>query len=189
MKKLFIFLILFFLVNNSFSQLTLKVQVENIRVLGNVDCDAGGGDNSDFVFEFKATDNTPFANSNNTPVLGSIGMCNYDVVNENNGPFNIIPSLPGEAVFSPTTGVFFDRSYSCKKDIPSVITINWRGYENDDVFAPSISPIASGITSLGTQTVGILFIAPYVQSFQYTLTSSDVGCPQTYVINFSVLVN
>lgn len=189
MKKLFIFLTLFFLVNNAFSQLTLKVQVENIRVLGSVDCDAGAGDNSDFVFEFKATDNTPFANSNNAPVLGSIGMCNYAFVSENNGPFNIIPSLPGAAVFSPTTGVFFDRSYPCKKDIPSVITINWRGYENDDVFAPSISPIASGITSIGTQTVGILFQAPYVQSFQYTLTSSDGGCPQTYVINFSVLVN
>lgn len=189
MKKSFTFLIIFFLVNNVFSQLTLKVQVESIQVLGSVDCDAGGGDNSDFVFEFKATDNTPFANTNNAPVPGSIGMCNYAVVNENNGPFNIIPSFPGAAVFSPTTGVFFDRSYSCKKDIPSVITINWRGYENDDVFAPSTSPIASGITSIGTQTVGILFQAPYVQSFQYTLTSSDAGCPQTYVINFSVLVN
>lgn len=189
MKKSFIFLIIFFLVNNVFSQLTLKVQVESIQVLGNVDCDAGVSDNSDFVFEFKATDNTPFANTNNTPVNGSIGLCNYAVVNENNGPFNIIPSFPGAAIFSPASGVFFNRSYSCKKDIPSVITINWRGYENDDASAPSITPIASGITSIGTQTVGILFQAPYVQSFQYTLTSSDAGCPQTYVINFSVLVN
>ena len=64
MKKSFTFLIILFLVNNVFSQLTLKVQVESIQVLGNVDCDAGLSDNSDFVFEFKATDNTPFANTN-----------------------------------------------------------------------------------------------------------------------------
>ena len=189
MEKSFSFLLLFFLFSRGFSQLTLKVQVESIQVLSNVDCDPAVGDNSDFVFEFKATDNTPFANSNNAPVAGSIGMCNYAVVNENNGPFNIIPSFPGTAVFSPTTGVFFDRSYSCKKDIPSKITINWRGYENDDAVTPSIAPVASGITAIGTQTVGILFQAPYVQSFQYTLTSMDGGCPQTYVINFSVLVN
>ena len=115
MEKSFSFLLLFFLFSRGFSQLTLKVQVESIQVLSNVDCDPAVGDNSDFVFEFKATDNTPFANSNNAPVAGSIGMCNYAVVNENNGPFNIIPSFPGTAVFSPTTGVFLIEVIPAKK--------------------------------------------------------------------------
>lgn len=170
-----------------FAQLNIKVQIEKIRVLNNVNCDATGA--SDFLFEYKATDNSSFAYSNNAPVAGSIGQCNYAVVNENNGPFTIIPSAPGTASFSPTNGVFFNRNYSCKKDIPSVITIVWRGYENDDVTTPSIPPIASGTTAISSQTVGIVMQDPYVQSFQYTLTSVDGGCAQTYEATFSVLVS
>ena len=189
MKKLFTLFALLFFISSSFAQLNLKVQVNSINVLNNVDCDAGGSDNSDFIFEFKATDNSLAANSNNSPTLGSIGACNYAVVNENNGPFSLTPVAPGSAVFSPTTGIFFNRNYNCKKDIPTGITITWRGYENDDISVPSITPVASGTTSIDSHTIAIAIQPAYTQVVQYTLTSTDGGCPQTYVINLSVSVS
>ncbi len=188
-KKLTLLSVLFLSFYSSlFAQLNLKVQLEKIRVLSTVDCDPGAGDDSDFLFEFKATDNSSFAYTNNAPVPGSIGQCNFAVVNGNNGPFNIIPSSPGTAVFTPTNGVFFNHNYNCKNDVPSMVTIVWRGYENDDVSQPSTTPIASGTTAISSQTVAVAMQNPYVQSFQYTLTSSDGGCPQVYEATFSVLV-
>ena len=82
MNRVLFFYLLLFIFSSTFGQLNLKVQVESIQVLNLIDCDAGALDNSDFVFEFNATDNTPFLNSNNSPVMGSIGQCNFAVVNE-----------------------------------------------------------------------------------------------------------
>ena len=173
-----------------FSQVTVKVSVEKISVLSNADCDAGASDNSDFLFEFKATDNSSAANSNNSPVAGSIGMCNYAVVNENNGPFAIFTATPGLAVFSPSTGVFFNRSYNCIHDVPSAITIVWRGYENDDVSAPSITPVAGGATAVSSMTVPLTaHTTSTIQSVQYTLPSLDGSCPQTYQIDLKVVTS
>lgn len=168
------------------AQINIKVSVKSIAVTTLQDCDAGGSDNSDFIFEYKAQDNSPLAFTNNSPVAGSIGMCNYAEVNEQNGPFAFTPSVPGAAVFSPTTGLFFDRTYNCKNDLPTSVTITWSAYENDDASAPSITPIANGVvpaqansytvpTSNGTYTT------------QYTQTSSDGTCPQTYVIEFAIV--
>ena len=173
-----------------FAQLNIRVQVEKIAVLSASDCDAGGADNSDFLFEFKATDNSPSVFSNNSPVAGSIGMCNYAVVNENNGPFAIYTATPGLAVFSPTNGVFFNRSYNCINDIPTAITIVWRGYENDDVSAPSVTPIASGTTATNSMTVALVpQTTSTVQSVIYSAPSLDGSCPQTYEITFRVITS
>ncbi len=182
-------LVLFFTVS-LFSQVTVKVLVEKITVLNNADCDAGASDNSDFLFEFKATDNSPAANSNNAPVAGSIGMCNYAAVNENNGPFAIYTATPGLAVFSPTNGVFFNRSYNCIHDVPTAITIVWRGYENDDVSAPSVIPVAGGATAVSSMTVPLTaHTTSTIQSVQYTLPSLDGSCPQTYQIDFKIITS
>lgn len=170
-----------------FSQLNVKVQVEKIAVLNNVDCD-GTSDDSDFLFEYKATDNSPSNFSNNAPVAGSIGMCNYAYVNENNGPFAIYTATPGLAVFSPTNGVFFNRNYNCIQDIPTNLNLVWRGYENDDVTSPSTTPVAGGITAINSTIVNLPAQASAtVQSITYTATSSG-ACTQSYEITFRISV-
>lgn len=170
-----------------FSQLNVKVQVEKIAVLSNVDCD-GTSDDSDFLFEYKATDNSPSNFSNNAPVAGSIGMCNYAYVTENNGPFAIYTATPGLAVFSPTNGVFFNRSYNCIQDIPTNLNLVWRGYENDDAASPSTTPVAGGITAINSTIVNLPAQASgTVQAITYTATSSG-ACTQTYEITFRISV-
>ena len=170
---------------SAFAQINIKVTVKSIAVSTSLDCDAGGADNSDFVFEYKAQDNSPAANINNLPVAGSIGMCNYAVVSDQNGPYSLSPAAPGVAIFSPSNGVFFDRSYNCKNDIPTVLTITWRAYENDDVSVPSVTPIASAVIPVQTTT----YTVPSTNgtfTTQYTQISSDGTCPQTYVMEFEV---
>lgn len=172
-----------------FSQLNVQVKVEKIAVLNMVDCDPASGDDSDFLFEFKATDNSPSSFSNNTPVAGSIGMCNYAYVNENNGPFAIFTATPGLAVFSPTNGVFFNRNYNCIQDVPTSVNLVWCAYENDDVVAPSPTPVASGITALNSTIINLPAQAsPTVQLVTYTASSTG-ACAQTYEITFKITVS
>ncbi len=179
--------LLFFVSISQFTvaQVNVRVSVKSIAVSSALDCDAGGTDNSDFVFEYKIQDNSPFAFTNNTPVLGSIGMCNYVVVNEQNGPYVLTPFAPGAAVFSPTTGLFFDRSYNCKNEVPTMLTITWSAYENDDASAPSVAPIANGTvaTQVNSYTVPT---SNGTYTTQYVHTSIDGTCPQTYTIEFYV---
>jgi len=186
-KHLFFIYTLFFvsIYQLSVAQLNIKVKVNSVSVLSALDCDAGGADNSDFVFEYKVKDNSPFSYTNNAPVAGSIGMCNYVVINEQNGPYTLTPSSPGVAVFSPTSGVFFDRNYNCVNDIPTTFTLTWSAYENDDVSAPSVTPVANGL--MNPQV--ITYTVPSANgtfTAQYTETSLDAACPQTYVIEFEV---
>lgn len=169
----------------SIAQINIKVKVNRVSVLSNLDCDAGGADNSDFVFEFKVQDNSPLTFSNNTPVVGSIGACNYAVVNEQNGPYALTPSSPGAAIFSPSSGIFFDRNYNCKNEIPSNLTLTWSAYENDDASAPSVTPIANGtitpqVVTYTVPTANGTFTA------QYSQASTDGACPQTYIVEFEV---
>ncbi len=176
-----------FLSLTSKAQLNVKIRVDSITVLSNLDCDAGA-DNSDFTFEYKVLDNSPFAYTNNSPVAGSIGMCNYAYVLNNNGPFSMSSSPSGTtaAVFSPTTGVFFDRNYPCGSNSPTSYTLTWRGYENDDSSFPSTVPTAVGISSVQINVISSgLGISTYTA--KYTSLSSDGSCPQTYVINFSLI--
>lgn len=188
MKKRFtlIYLILFSgIFQFAKAQTNIRVSVKNISVAQPLDCDAGSSDNSDFVFEYKAQDNSPSAFSNNNPVAGSIGLCNYAVVNEDNGPYSLTPLAPGAAVFSPTTGIFFDRSYNCKNEVPTILTLTWRAYENDDATAPSLIPVADGIIAADVNTYTVP-ASNGTYTIQYTQSSSDGTCPQTYIIEFDV---
>lgn len=186
-KHLFFIYTLFFIgvCQFTFAQINIKVKVNSVSVSTVLDCDAGAADNSDFVFEYKAQDNSPSAFSNNTPVAGSIGMCNYVVIDEQNGAYTLSPSAPGTAIFTPTNGVFFDRSYNCKNEVPTSLTVTWSAYENDDVSAPSITPVANGTivpqaTTYTVPTINGTFTT------QYTQTSLDGTCPQTYIIEFEI---
>ena len=63
--------------NISFGQATVNVRVLSVEVTQNEDCDGIFTGDSDFVWEFLATDNT-LGNSNNNPVLfGLLGDFNY----------------------------------------------------------------------------------------------------------------
>ena len=186
-KHLFFIYTLFFIGVCQFTkaQINIKVKVNSVSVSSALDCDAGATDNSDFVFEYKAQDNSSSSFSNNTPVAGSIGMCNYVVVDEQNGNYTLSPSTPGAAIFTPTNGVFFDRSYNCKNDLPTSLTITWSAYENDDVSAPSITPVANG-TIVPQSTTYTVSTTNGTYTTQYTQTSLDGTCPQTYIIEFEI---
>lgn len=70
-------------------------------------------------------------------------------------------------------------------DIPTTFTLTWSAYENDDVSAPSVTPVANGL--MNPQV--ITYTVPSANgtfTAQYTETSLDAACPQTYVIEFEV---
>lgn len=184
MKYIILFTLVFF-TTTFFGQVAIKVSVKTIEVTNTQDCDAGASDDSDYLFEFKANDNSPASNSNNNPTAGSIGLCNYALVNNNNGPFSLSPSAPGTATFFPSNGLFFNYNYNCKQDVPMQLSITWTAYENDDITVPSTTPIANGTISpqIYTYTVPT---SNGTYSIQYSQTSSDGSCAQSYIIEFEV---
>lgn len=186
MKKIYLSLFaVIFISMLSKAQVNIKVVAYQVSVVSSLNCD-GGADNSDFLFEFKATDNSHFSYSNNTPVPGSIGNCNYIYIPEDNGPYTVNTTTPGGATFNPSDGVFFNSNYSCKQDIPTELTITWTAYENDDSSIPSTTPVADGQIAAQTSTFSIP-TASGTYTMQYTATSTDGGCPQTYEIVFGVV--
>lgn len=182
-KYLFTVLLLsvIYLVN---AQLNVKVTAKTIAVLNNVDCDGMMSGDSDFLFEFNATDNSTFNYGNNNPITGILGQSNFAFVPENNGPFSI--SSPN-VVFTPTNAVFFDRSYNCVSDFPSSIIISALAYENDDAVAPASNVgLVGGLSNTETQTISINPLSTQtLQIATFTLTSSS-PCEQTYVVTFEV---
>ena len=63
--------------SNIWSQARIQVKVVSVEVTSNVDCDGILSGNSDYVWEYIATDNT-LGNSNNNPVLfGFLGDFNF----------------------------------------------------------------------------------------------------------------
>ncbi len=176
-------LLLFVLSIKLSSQVTIQVNLKSISTVSNSDCDASAGD-SDFGFEFRATDNSIVAKTNNNPINGLIGACNYAIINENNGPS--IFSSPN-AVFSPTTGIFFNHTYFCQSALPTQMTITTMAYENDDVSMPASSiTLVEGPTSI-VNTV-ITFSVPPISNVQ-TVTVNLTGanpCIQNYIMEFEI---
>ncbi len=72
----------------SFSQATIRVTVVSVQSLNYADCDGLFFGNSDFVWEFTATDNT-IGYSNNNPALFGIFNFNYGYKNNDNGPYTM----------------------------------------------------------------------------------------------------
>ncbi len=172
-----------------FGQATIRVRVVSVQVTNNVDCDGFTipffgyiGGNSDFVWEFTATDNT-LGNSNNNPALFGLFGFNYAFNNNNNGPYTL--TAPGGG-FSPNSGLFFDYQYICATDVPSNVQLKWEAYDNDDAGNYDILGLNSGQT--GLQTVNMP-VPAFAGTSNYTFTATgSAGCQstQTYVINLSV---
>ncbi len=166
------------------AQATINVRVISVQVLNNVDCDGFLSGDSDFAWEFLATDNT-LGNSNNNPVLfGILGDFNYAYQNGNNGPYTM--TAPGGG-FSPSNGLYFSHDYVCPTDVPTNIVIDWRGYENDDLFFNYALGLGGSDGETANQTVNMAVpIAAGNNTQTFQATSTDAGCNQTYVITFRV---
>ncbi len=131
-------LIIFFVSFNSFSQATIKVKVTTVQTAPSVDCDNALFDitgQSDFVWEYTATDNT-LGYTNNNPALFGIFDFNYTNTT-GNGPINLA-----------VNSVFFDRQYICPLDVPTSINLAWEAYENDDAGNYDIVGNTDGATGL-----------------------------------------
>jgi hypothetical protein len=105
-----------------FGQAKIQVRVATVEVTNNVDCDGLFTSDSDFVFEYIATDNT-LGNSNNNPVLfGFLGAFNHAYQNNNNGPWTV--NAPNSNI-NPSNGIFYDHDFVCPSDVPTNISIDW----------------------------------------------------------------
>ncbi|MEJ6617239.1 MAG: gliding motility-associated C-terminal domain-containing protein [Crocinitomicaceae bacterium] len=169
---------------NVFGQATINVRVLNVEVTGNVDCDGFLTGNSDFAWEFLATDNT-LGYSNNNPVLfGLLGDFNYAFRNGDNGPY--IMNAPGGG-FSPNSGLYFTHDYVCASDVPTLINIAWRAYENDDLIFNYALGLGGSDGETANQNVSMAVPGAAGVNWQiYTATSTDGGCNQTYRVTFEV---
>jgi len=157
-----------------FSQATIKITVTSVQTSGSVDCDGLFLGNSDFVWEYQATDNT-LGYSNNNPALFGVYDFNYSNINDNNGPFT-----------SNVNSLFFDRQYICPLDVPTSINLAWEAYENDDITNYAIVGSTDGETGLQNVTMAIP-AATGIANYSFSANGS-AGCPstQTYTINLSV---
>ena len=124
--KILLWILLFPIIINA--QATLKVTVLSVQTLNNVDCDGLFLGNSDFVWEFTATDNS-LGFTNNNPALFGIYNFNYGYKNNDNGPYSLVAP---NGNFNPSNGKFFEHDYICPTDVPSAINLAWEAYENDD---------------------------------------------------------
>jgi hypothetical protein len=179
----YITLLLFFAATLTVSsQVTIQVKLKSISTSSVLLCD--GISDSDFSFEYRATDNSTAAKTNNNPVNGLIGACNYAVVNENNGPFYF--SSP-DAIFIPTTGIFFNHTYFCQSALPTQITLTTMAYENDNVTSPATSSLSvEGATTI--QNTVVSFSVPPTSTVQTVMVNSTGAspCAQNYTMEFEI---
>jgi hypothetical protein len=168
----------------SYSQATVNVRVISVQTSSNVDCDGFLTGDSDFVWEFLATDNS-LGNSNNNPVLfGVLGDFNFAYRNGDNGPYTM--TAPGGG-FSPNNGLYFSHDYVCPTDVPTSIQIDWRAYENDDLLFNYSLGLGGSEGETANQTVNMAVPAGAGTNVQtFTANSTDGGCNQTYTITFEV---
>jgi len=170
--KLALMAIITFFCFNIFSQATIRVTVVSVQTGNNEDCDGIFLGESDFVWEYTATDNT-IGYTNNNPTLFGVYDFNYTNIDNNNGPYN-----------STVNALFFDRTYVCPDDVPTSINLGWEAYENDEATDYSILGITQGET--GIQNVSMP-VPGASGTLNYNFSaSSGGGCSQTYTIYLSV---
>jgi len=166
------------------AQANIKVRVLSIEAVNNVDCDGFLSGDSDFVWEYKATDNTIGRVNNNAAAFGLLGDFNYAYRNGDNGPY--VSNAPG-GDFSPSTGLFFDYDYVCPLDVPSAIRIDWRAYENDEPLNYSLlGLLTDGETANQVGFIPVPGATGSSINTVYAAPSTDAGCAQLYRITFRV---
>ena len=164
------------------SQVYIEVRTVSVSVLQNIDCDNLvfniTGD-SDYAFEYAASDNTLGFSNNNPVAFGLTGEFNFQNNNNNNGPWTISPN-----------DLFFNHLYACPSDIPSQINISWQAYENDDPFFNW--DLTGGFSDLqtGPQNVSIpVSGTPGSSLTTFSASGTGGGCgTQNYEIVFEVTV-
>jgi hypothetical protein len=164
-----------------YTEETIRVRVVSVQILNNEDCEGFFTGDSDFFWEFTATDNTRGFTNNNPALFGVLGF-NYAYQNGNNGPYTLTPWVNSN--FVPPSGLLFDYQYLCATDVPTVMNLAWEAYENDDAGNYHILGLMDGETGLQNvimpvpETAGIL-------NYTFQATGAS-GCAQNYVINLSV---
>ncbi len=169
----------------SWGQANIQVRVTTVAVANNVDCDGFLTGDSDFAFEYLATDNT-IGESNNNPVLfGFLGDFNHAYQNGNNGPWTL--NAPNGNI-NPNNGIFFNHDYVCPSDVPTNIVIDWQAYEND---APTNYDLTGGTFSevrSGAQNGNIAVPAANGTVSQTFTANGTSGCgTQNYSITIEVI--
>ncbi len=176
------------------AQANIKVRVLSVQTLNSVDCDGFAVCESDFEWEFQATDNTlGFTNHNPFPVLGiPAGLLgtvyNRVLIDNNNGAYNYVigtPGIetgcfpnPGFTSVNPAGALFFDHDYVCPADVPTALTLRWVAYEDDLTGRAGASAIQNIVVTLPTTTGNI--------TQTYFANSTDGGCNQRYGIVFQI---
>jgi gliding motility-associated-like protein len=155
----------------------IRVRVTQVQALLNRDCDAGfigiGNTDSDFVWEFEATDNTIGFGNNNPELLTNFNYVHY---NENNGPYTQTPN-----------NLFFEHQYICASVLPSTINVVWEAYENDNAANYAVLGIGKdGSTGDISNTIAVP--AAGNTNTQTFFATGGGGCNQQYSITFSVEV-
>jgi gliding motility-associated-like protein len=165
----------------SFSQATIRVTVVSVQSLNYADCDGIFTGNSDFVWEFTATDNT-IGYSNNNPALFGIFNFNYGYKNNDNGPYTMSSPNGG---FSPSNGLFFDHDFLCPTTVPTTINLAWEAYENDDVGNYDILGLNDGQTGLQNVSMAVPAAGGSL-NYTFNANSVDPSCNEQYRINLRV---
>ena len=134
---------------------------------------------SDFVWEFTATDNTLSFTNNNSAGFGLLGF-NYAYKNEDNGPFTL-NSPSGN--FEPNSGEFFNHDYICANDVPTQINLDW-GTEMMMLQITAFLVLMMVKQACKVfQWQCLLLLDSKLHLYCY---STDNGCPQNYEINLQV---
>ncbi len=159
---------------NAFSQATIKVTVTSVQTSLPVDCDGIFLGESDFVWEYTATDNS-LGYSNNTSALFGVYNFNYTNAPTGNGPINFAANA-----------LFFDRQYICPTDVPTTINLAWEAYENDDLTNYAIIGSTDGETGLQNVSMAVP-TTPGIANYSFS-ASGSAGCPSVvnYIINLTV---
>lgn len=184
--------LLFLWAQQSWAQARIQVRVVSVEAVNNEDCDGFPFGSSDFMWEYRATDNTIGLTNNNANLItgGEISSAfaanaNYALVAGNNGPYT--RTTPNNSVFNPASGLFFDREYVCPTDVPSALNFDWAAYEADEpIFGSGITVLSkdgnTGVNSTTLTIPGSGTSAPQT----FTASGSNGGCNQTYRITVEV---
>ena len=162
---------------NAFSQATIKVTVTSVQTASSVDCDGILQGNSDFVWEFTATDNIVGFTNNNPSTLIGFPVFDFNHINfdNSNGPYT-----------NNVNSMFFEHQYICSDDVPPSINLEWEAYENDDVNSFDFLGLTDGETGLQIESMAVPS-SNGILNYSYS-ASGNSGCPtpQTYTINLTL---
>lgn len=183
MRKFYIshyalFLLLLLTTQSVFSQANIKVKVLSVSVGNNVDCDGFLSGNSDFAFEYGALDNTLGLGNNSPAAFGLTGDFNFSNKNNDNGPWSLT-----------VNNTFFDHDYICPSDVPTQLTINWQGYENDaplfdwDLLG-TLSEVRTGVQS---PTVNVPVTTGFSGTITFTANGTSSCGTQAYTIQVEII--